>query len=512
MQRYIIFLVLSVSLSYAGFLLEHHLSTGSPYWHPKEVTDTPPPAGCKLIYVDLIARHGSRDPTKKVVKTFDDLAKRFQEIAPYVENDHYAWIKNYTNSYSTIRAGFLTYAGELEHYYLAKRLAKRFHPLLSKKYYSNVYRLQNTQVMRTGESASSFAYGLFEGKGDLGVSSFQPYFISTEPKGNDPELRFFEACDRFVNDKTELFMEGKNQQKLWIDKHFTAIGQRITETLGTEDVWQPTNKEVEAMFSACQFELSSANITHRFCSLFTIREHRINEYNKDLKTYYKRAYGNQFNYQIASPLLQAITSDMDAVIMGDSKRKDELAFMRFAHAETVMPLAAILGLYRDDYDLTADLSEEEIRNRKWRSSDISPYAANFVFALYQCSPPSTTTTTSIEDIDYITSNTTSSDIDNTTSDIDNITSNNTTTNNVFKVKLLHNEAEMYFPGCDELYCPYDTFKALYAPSLDFDFVGECGIDEAVANEKYKKPTISKENSKGKKGKQSTASKPEPEDD
>ena len=52
---------------------------------------------------------------------------------------------------------------------MAKRLRERYPSLLSQEYYPYRYILQSTQVSRTGESASAFAYGLTE---DGGVRTF----------------------------------------------------------------------------------------------------------------------------------------------------------------------------------------------------------------------------------------------------------------------------------------------------------------------------------------------------
>ena len=54
---------------------------------------------------------------------------------------------------------------------------------------------------------------------------------------------------------------------------------------------------------------------------------------EDLANWAESGYGNPLNYRIAAPLLQDMVARFDGVI--DDPKLDELAYMRFAHAETV---------------------------------------------------------------------------------------------------------------------------------------------------------------------------------
>ena len=58
--------------------------------------------------------------------------------------------------------------------------------------------------------------------------------------------------------------------------------------------------------------------------------------------------------------------------------------MRFAHAETMLPVVALLGLYRDEGGLYANATYEQIVQRAFRASVISPFSANLYMVLYEC--------------------------------------------------------------------------------------------------------------------------------
>jgi hypothetical protein len=76
--------------------------------------------------------------------------------------------------------------------------------------------------------------------------------------------------------------------------------------------------------------------------LFATREtFEVLEYLGDLKHYYKTGYGFSINYRQATPLLK----DMVAVLkeLKANQKSDPKATIYFGHAETIVPLIALLG-------------------------------------------------------------------------------------------------------------------------------------------------------------------------
>jgi len=56
----------------------------------------------------------------------------------------------------------------------------------------------------------------------------------------------------------------------------------------------------------------------------------------------------------------------------------------FGHTETLLPFYSLLGLFLDEKPLTASNFLQHKEKRKFRSSIISPFAANIGFTLYEC--------------------------------------------------------------------------------------------------------------------------------
>ena len=95
------------------------------------------------------------------------------------------------------------------------------------------------------------------------------------------------------------------------------------------------------MYKGCGYDIAVSNITSEFCSLFTDESiGSVLEYYEDLDAYYAKGYGYPINYEIACDLLQDIFGIHDDFISGSNTNL--LGKLRFAHAETIIPLVSIL--------------------------------------------------------------------------------------------------------------------------------------------------------------------------
>jgi multiple inositol-polyphosphate phosphatase / 2,3-bisphosphoglycerate 3-phosphatase len=140
--------------------------------------------------------------------------------------------------------------------------------------------------------------------------------------------------------------------------------------------------------------------------MFSEENVNIFEYAGDLSKYYQYGYGTPITFQMAVPLLKDFFEKMELVV--NLTFANTFGVMRFAHAETVLPFSALLGIFSEDPVLSWDSPQNIIQNRVYRTSVISPFAANIAFLLYNCSSSSNL--------------------------------------NDYRVKLLHNEMEILFPG------------------------------------------------------------------
>jgi len=281
-------------------------------------------------------------------------------------------------------------------------------------------------------SGSSFGFGLFELKGTVGDNKYSPIYIYTNSLNEDISLRFFDSCPKYINATSDT--DRIDHKQLYLDKHIGGVIERVSKKLGIPpNTWKLTQTDVNMMYKGCAFDIVVNNITRdKFCSLFTQQDFDIFEYANDLDDYYSHSYGLEIAHQMSCPLLNDMMDTMESIINGTEKHQK--AFLRFAHAETVMPFIALLGLFKDSKPMTWDSSDTVIENRQWKTSHVSPMSANVAFLLYKCADG-------------------------------------------YRVRLQHNEEEHMFPGCDEVFCPYDKVVELYHHVLD----ERCAFNERCGN-------------------------------
>jgi len=422
-----------------------HLGTKTPYKYQQ--TSSPLPLNCHPIHFNFVARHGSREPTSS--KSLQGLEKQLQKAGNAITNPDFQWMKNWTNPYINAE-GELTIQGEFELYNMSKRYSQIYPTMFSVPYTPLKYDFRSTVVPRALRSAHSFAFGLFENRGELGPSRYSPISIPSESKNQDTLLRFFDNCPAYT--KWEDSEATSREANKWEDTMVVQVAARVGSKLGLNSSWILTSHDISAMWSVCQYEGSSGN-PNGFCSLFTREDVSVIEYWNDLTDYWETSYANPINYDISCLLLKDLFQTTQHAIdnYNNNNKTDPIprANLRFAHAETILPLVSILGLFKDPEPLFANTTWWE--QRLFQTSIISPFAANVAFVLYYCDPL-------------------------------NRTQNDSTAppeTEEFMLKLLHNEKELVFPGCERygIYCPFSVVQQHYRAKLSLDFNKLCDLQK-----------------------------------
>lgn len=193
-------------------------------------------------------------------------------------------------------------------------------------------------------------------------------YLETEIEINNRLLRFFDSCRRHVDWEDSPRCENESR-KFIAGGHVSSIRKEIARTLGLKYI---TNRQVVdlhqlVVFETALFGKSELKELFRTEGKFEIKFWRIFfekdilnyekdafevlEYVSDLKHYYKTGYGYALNYRSATPLLD----DMVGIIreMVENPDAKPRADLYFGHAETAVPLMALLGLF-EGAPLTAD--------------------------------------------------------------------------------------------------------------------------------------------------------------
>jgi multiple inositol-polyphosphate phosphatase/2,3-bisphosphoglycerate 3-phosphatase len=381
--------------------------------------------------------------------------KQFNKFHGILQGHHdamgaYPWMRNWTNPFDLEDADYLTVQGEYEHYYMAKRALAFYKDLLGTcPFEPSRYDIHSTEISRAGMSASAYSFGLFEKRGQVGPTDFDPFFIVTNNATTDNELRFFKTCPNYISG-VKKNKKASAESQFYANKQLPGLADKLTKRINVTG-WTLTTDDVNTLWTLCVFQLSAQEISDQFCSFFDKDDVGIMNYIDDLSSYWVKGYGYPINYEISCVLMQNFVDAITQVTSNPVDTHSLRATLRFAHAETVMPFLSLLGLFNDSVPLRATNTQEQIDNRLWRQSIISTFAANVALVTYNCSKPGG-----------------SAD---------------------FRVKLFHSEKEYQIPQCDnKLYCPFEKFKEIYARSLTCDFNKLCGIEGCPANSDADDPT------------------------
>lgn len=328
------------------------------------------PEKCEPLHLNMVLRHGTRYPSRKDMKGMDDLASN---------------LAKYSNLTLPLTKSFqrcdkmLAKTGEEEVYNISKRLLERFPALFRHPYSSERYYFVSTSTPRTSQSASAFAFGLFEGKGHLGFSKFQPISLTTTDMSDDSLLRFYDMCPKYTQIKNELpeFHKFQNGPEM------VQVKKEIADRLSLSKHFNITVADVQHMYLFCAYEVA-INGSSQWCSIFEEDELDLVEYLYDVKNYWKRGYGYKINYNMSCLLLKNLTESVRNAV--EAKRENSthpLAIFHFAHAETLIPLLCIMGLFNDTEPLRASNSHKQ-RDRLFKTSEMSPFSGNVAVVLYSC--------------------------------------------------------------------------------------------------------------------------------
>lgn len=344
------------------------------------------PRNCKPLHINMVIRHGTRHPSKKDIKGMNkleaDMKGFFNKDAPVKYGElTLPWTNRFKDGDK-----MLSRTGEEDMYNISKRLQARFPTLFSPVYFGEKHYFVSTATPRTSQSASAFAFGLFEGKGHLGPSNFQPVSMVTTNL-TEPVLRFFDVCPEYQRKVS------KNKRVSLVELHkfqngpeMEQVKKTIADRLNISGRFDITTDHVRDMFLSCAYELAIFG-EGEWCSIFEEDDLDIVEYLYDIKNYWKRGYGHEISYKISCLLLKNLTESVrdvaKAVETHDHTHNHTHAIFHFSHAETVVPLLCIMGLFNDTEPLLASNYDKQ-KNRLFKTSNMAPFSGNVAVVLYSC--------------------------------------------------------------------------------------------------------------------------------
>ncbi|CAH9113106.1 unnamed protein product [Cuscuta europaea] len=436
-----------------AFDVRKHLSTVSRYGVVKDILSEDSiiapeiPNQCTPIHINLVARHGTRAPTKKKIMELDGLADHLEVLVKNAKEKRTSlekvpgWMRVWKSPWKGKRTGGeLIAEGEDELYNLGVRIREYLPDLFNEEYHPDVYTIKASQVPRASASAVAFGMGLFSSRGKLGPGKNRAFAVISESRASDIVLRFHDCCRSYKGFR-------KSRQPT-LDKLKEPVLNEITQEFIKKYGLNFTLQDISSLWFLCKQEASLLNITGQACSLFSPSEVSLMEWTDDLELFIIKGYGNSLNYRMGVPLLEDVVQSMEQAIKakeeGHAPGSYEKARLRFAHAETLLPFSCLIGLFLEESEFERIQREEALQlpakppqKRNWRGSVVAPFAGNNMLVLYSCSTPQES--------------------------------------NKYYVHVLHNEHPIPMPGCNgSAFCPFEVFKNRIAAShLKHDYNALC---------------------------------------
>ncbi|KAG0265750.1 PHOsphatase [Mortierella polycephala] len=410
--------------------IRKRLGTKSPYPHGDKrsgrLADIPD--SYDLVQLHLICRHGTRYPSASKSLAFKKLAMKLAEVKAHGMEWLHHWIHH--NLYPTEKGNLLAARGDSDLYQIGRRFAIRYHDFLNQyPYDANTYEFRSSAKSRSSQSAYAFSVGFFEGRltNDPGLkvgglakdrSPIQPINIFTLPIGIDNELAVKYACPRWlkhVKDQPAIVREWGIYQDAVLPGLVDRISTLFTNNDGSNRI-NITTKDVMTIYSICGFEVSFHNNDQTWCQL--LRGHGMEgtsnhkhgwdesespflklEISGDLDDYYTHGPGVPFNRHLGCKLATSLVDSIELALAPEdtdmsthrSKGSDDddaahrfRGHFKFGHSETILFFSSFLGLYDQKKEpLTGTMTSEQYRKREFRTSVISPFAANMGFEVYR---------------------------------------------------------------------------------------------------------------------------------
>lgn len=338
------------------------------------------PEQCQPVHLNMVVRHGSRYPSDGDREEMEDLLNKLNEIytasSPFrYKNLTLPW--NKPREWNDAEPSELSSVGENEQYNIAARFRSRFPEVFVKEYWNKYYKFESADKLRTAKSAMSFAYGLFEARGPVATSKFQPVAITFSGRENDRLLSSYKWCPRYEIDVEEHGVE--EIERFVKGPEIKNVTKQLEERLQITGKLSLTFDFVEKIFRLCAFGVMNRG-DNSWCSLLNEDDIKVLEYQDDLENYYEHSYGNSLNHKIECTLLSDITQHLRDFSMGKNTFR---GVFRFTSSGTLVSLLTILGLFRDTVPLRADNYIQQ-NKRLFMISNMVPMSANIAFVLYSC--------------------------------------------------------------------------------------------------------------------------------
>lgn len=396
------------------------------------------PAGFTPVFTELVARHGSRSLSSPkydvLTRQIWDAASR-QGALTDLGQKLGAKVDAVTAANRQLGYGLLSAVGKEEHALLATRLAERLPTLLGKGGVPGCIRVETSGKDRANESAYYFMESLAKrvdfitdskacyvsqqnpSEIDKGLrNKFELYFHKTEPEGDYLQyLPAFQAYMAFVGDEEEgvspapelsealgglktlpqtRVMAREMLERLYSKTFVDELAAGVEYVAVNPEDGDKTyvRDEVDAALMLYNLfiigpgmirEAQAQGAPWDLEQFITPEESAWFSYLSDAEDFYEKGpslASQRATYAVAQPLLDGLFDEVQTQVVEGAG--EHVAKLRFAHAETLIPLAALMQLEGSRQSAQPGVLMSQANN-EWRGGLVSPYAANIQWDVYR---------------------------------------------------------------------------------------------------------------------------------
>ena len=376
----ILFLIAVNSIARAQGCSNDFLGTKTLYQQSAQAY-TSAPAGYMPVFINHVGRHGARHLTKTVESTLAYQLLFKADSAGQLSADGFK-LKQMVLALQKAENGntkSISAEGKMELEGIGERMAKNYGNVFASGAALNV---RITKEARTKQSADAFVQGL---------NKRLPQPVMADPHNDDINLRFYDlspAYKKFENDIDDSDTKTSFDRQLHLETINNDVASKFfkPEFLNKLDDKQK-GKFVSDLFGfttivySLQNEVSKAGLTMQdvdFKSFFTCEQLAALAMLDSADEYLKKGPGvdnEGIQVRVAIPLLVDFIKSADDFI----KTGKYSAELRFAHAETIAPFAALLQIEGADKPSTNIKQIDKV----WQASKIIPLSSNIQWIFYK---------------------------------------------------------------------------------------------------------------------------------
>ncbi|XP_037039613.1 multiple inositol polyphosphate phosphatase 1-like isoform X2 [Bradysia coprophila] len=167
-----------------------------------------------------------------------------------------------------------------------------------------------------------------------------------------------------------------------IGQEFVNLEEHVNKKLGFTTGLKRLNRlDILALVLHCMYEqILNRTQNSPFCAAFSPSDMQITEYYLDLLQFYLSGYGFPLYKNLYRNMNCELVKNMLDFLTGTATENERLFF---GHDTTMQFLFVALGVFKDDYPMTANNFAQQ-SFRKWRPSLNTPMAATLVIVRYRC--------------------------------------------------------------------------------------------------------------------------------